>query len=192
MSDINWDEAPEGATHYMPLSEMFCEAWVKDVGENSYSYIVIDEPDTDWDTASFSYPKTAMSHLIEKPEPSKPVFTQAMADKGELPSVGMECLATYTDWRSSPENVVIECVIPNWVWVSFPDKSVEDDFYCISIPLSKVKFKAIQTDEDKAVEDMVEHLTNEGIVTYDNIMLKILIEKFKAGKIHGVTFKGES
>jgi len=43
-----------------------------------------------------------------------------------------------------------------------------------------------RTDEEKSEADMIEHLTNEGIVTYDNIMLKILIEKI--GKIHNVTW----
>jgi hypothetical protein len=33
---------------------------------------------------------------------------------------------------------------------------------------------------------MVEQLTNEGIVTYDPIMLRTLIEKFKNNKISGI------
>jgi len=87
----------------MPKGKIFCEAWVKNATSTSYSYIIIGDKVTEWDTARFSHPKTAMSFLIEKP---KPVYTQAMADKGELPSVGMECL--YLDSITSN---YIECTV---------------------------------------------------------------------------------
>ena len=90
--DINWDEAPDGATHYMPVSEIFCEAWIKDADHNSYSYIVVGDDNQEWGTARFAQPKAALSCLVGVP---KPVFTKAMSDAGELPSVGMEVVARY-------------------------------------------------------------------------------------------------
>lgn len=87
---IDWSKAPEGATHYMPISKTFCESWIKDPTSNGYYYMVIDEEDEGWAKARFSYPEAALSCLIAKQ--SQPVFTQSMADNKELPQVGMDCL----------------------------------------------------------------------------------------------------
>ncbi|HHZ68824.1 MAG TPA: hypothetical protein EYN54_00750 [Methylococcaceae bacterium] len=90
MKAIDWSEAPESATHYMPSSELFCEAWIKDLKENGYSYIVIDDDNQEWDTARFSRPKAALSLLIQRPEETKPVYSQAMCDEGVSATIGME------------------------------------------------------------------------------------------------------
>jgi len=91
MSDIDWSKAPEGTTHYSPETGEDNPCWVKmlDSGflykaENHFNK----HKDTPWMKGSFNF-----VDLTIKPKPeSKPVYTQAMADKGELPLVGMECL----------------------------------------------------------------------------------------------------
>ena len=90
MSDIDWSKAPEGTTHYSPETGEDNPCWVKmlDSGflykaENHFNK----HKDTPWMKGSFNF-----VDLTIKPKPeSKPVYTQAMADNGELPLVGMEC-----------------------------------------------------------------------------------------------------
>ena len=45
---------------------------------------------------------------------------------------------------------------------------------------AKIKLRDIdtRTDEEKILDDMIEYLTNQGIVTYDPIMLKMIISRY--------------
>ena len=115
-----------------------------------------------------------------KPKPAQPVFTQAMADNGEPPVVGMKVK------HLSVDKLVMLPADANSKYVL---KSV-DDMYSLAL-LHDIKPIDTRTNKAKAFDDKVEHLTNEGIVTYDNIMLKILIEKFIGSKIHCVKWVGE-
>ena len=92
MSDIDWSKAPEGTTHYSPETGEDNPCWVKmlDSGflykaENHFNK----HKDTPWMKGSFNF-----VDLTIKPKPeSKPVYTQAMADNGELQLVGMEVMS---------------------------------------------------------------------------------------------------
>ena len=117
--------------------------------------------------------------LAAKVEP--PVFTQAMADNGVLPSVGMEYLdedgqlcEAIANYSNFVVGVQTEHLIQQYPSVSV---SRNDRVKPLTPPITLI---------DKALNDMVEQLTNEGIVTYDPIMLRILIEKFKNNKISGI------
>ena len=120
--------------------------------------------------------------LILRPQP-KPVFTQAMANHGIKPLVGMECNFKK---RGAMESGVVTAITKRFIIFtdSFGDEHVRkiDDLTIepLTPPVSP---------EEQALNDMVEQLTNEGIVAYDPIMLRILIEKFKNNKISGVSFK---
>ena len=76
MSNINWDDAPEGATHYDNPYGYFCN-------KNGYwDYKINWVPDneqTEWGTDRYTA-KTVTS----------PIYTQAMRDNGELPPIGSE------------------------------------------------------------------------------------------------------
>lgn len=75
-------DAPEGATHYDTSPDVY--PWLKkDQNGNKYWH------NNHWTTYRFVIDKSE-GH-IPKPLPS-PTFTKTMADAGELPSVGMECL----------------------------------------------------------------------------------------------------
>lgn len=99
MSSINWDDAPEGATHFSPetITEVAC--WIKQECDLS-SYIATgyhkrkskNEPDHWLPTEDFNIKELTPRPSKQVKPDDKPVFTQAMADNGELPSVGMECL----------------------------------------------------------------------------------------------------
>ena len=116
------------------------------------------------------------------------VFTQAMADNGELPLVGMECMVV----DSSLMNHEYEKCVILFVGIY---KVVYTSESCVErfSNLDEVIFKPIdtRTDKEKAIDDMVEHLTNEGVVTQSNFMLELFVEKFIGCKIHGVKWVGE-
>lgn len=106
----------------------------------------------------------------------KSVYTQAMKDNGIKIKEGM-MFTTETNANYTAELV--------------NDKSVcfTDEYgFFISLGIHSVKPADTRTDEEKAEADMIAQLENEGIMTYDPIMLKILISKFKVGKVRGVTF----
>jgi hypothetical protein len=114
--------------------------------------------------------------------PESPVFTQEMADKSVLPSVGDKCYITYPTGSHDCEVLGYD---GSYVW--FKGVGIHRTFR-----VDKCEFKPLTppiTLEEQALNDMVEQLTNEGIITYDPIMLRILIEKFKGNKIRGVTFQ---
>jgi hypothetical protein len=99
---IDWDKAPEGVTHYI-------------LGKGDYdnSDFVIEEEDryTGVSTGISYWLKEELIgpngfEVTKRPEAISPtdfgaipdrglIFTQEMYDNGELPSVGMECLAVY-------------------------------------------------------------------------------------------------
>ena len=127
----------------------------------------------------------ALSPTIESP-----VYTQAMKDAGELPSVGMRCTydTTFFSLEKSNRGVCTPIAyFENKAWLNM--YSTE---YVINLDV--ITFKPLtppKSDIEMAFEDMEHELEAEGIDGYDSIMLRILIEKFKGNKIRGVTFTGD-
>ena len=125
---------------------------------------------------------------------TSPIFTQAMCDAGELPSEGMECLISDcagNDFfnRFDGKILTIICHTTNTngdATAAFSYIDEEGDMaYHAFLPH---KFKPLtppKTDTEKAVDDMASFVGSSesdfGI-----------IQAIKDGKIHGVTFKGES
>lgn len=147
-------------------------------GEVSFMY-------TDCDSQSNISPER-LDNMQSIPD-IKPVYTQELNDNGELPSIGMEC-TLLTSAIDKGTNGYIEYQNEVGFLFRYSENNL-CDFYENS---EDIHFKPLTppiTLEDKALNDMVEQLTYEGIVTYDPIMLRILIEKFKGGKISGVSFK---
>ena len=87
MSDINWDEAPEWATHEGTPKGMQNNSryWV---GENNYQCRRVNGVMNTYGKEYTWYFSTFTDLTARQ---SKPVYTQAMCDAGTLPSVGMEC-----------------------------------------------------------------------------------------------------
>ena len=83
---IDWDSGPEGATHYDTRVDVY--PWLKaDDNGNKFWHVncwVKYANDIGVNDTIFARP-------VNEGEVTPPVFTQAMADAGELPSVGMEC-----------------------------------------------------------------------------------------------------
>ena len=87
MSDINWDEAPEGATHYAQETMVNKACWINDF-DSVIRYVTVDEYNKRpshfvWLLGSVDEDDDRVTK-----RPVKPVYTQAMCDAGTLPSVG--------------------------------------------------------------------------------------------------------
>ena len=90
--DIDWSKAPEGATHYAGESEDDVACWIKQDPDHGLSYVAVwlhEQRGKDAVVHWISPGDFILIDCVAKPQP--PVYTQAMADNGELPSVGMEC-----------------------------------------------------------------------------------------------------
>lgn len=114
----------------------------------------------------------------------KPLYTQEMNDNGILPSAGMGFL----DSESFDPKVKRICLLVDGDNAVYKDDARGVEYIAATLAECEPLPTPVKA-EDKAVMDMIEQLTSEGIVTYDPIMLQILIEKFKANKITGVSFK---
>ena len=121
--------------------------------------------------------------LQDKPTP---IFTQEMVDNGVFPGVGMMVELIIFENLTSLGHIEFK----NEVGFLFRYK---ENNLCDFMEFgSDVAFKPLTppiTPEEQALNDMMEQLKNEGICSYDPIMLRILIAKFKANKIHGVSFQ---
>jgi len=136
----------------------------------------------------FFEPKNPSNHrysssnwdLIAKP--SQSVFTKEMQNAGKLPEVGMKFLH---------EGKVVETLSTTKAQGGVVTFIRDGSIACCWNNNSWVKAIDNRTDKEKAKEDMEYHLEMEGIVTYDSIMLSILIEKVLGDKIHGVKWVGK-
>jgi len=87
--DIDWSEAPEGATYWMPSGEFWQEAFIKVVDGNIHVWR------SRWYLASgHSVDSLLKLGMVERPQP--PVYTQEMLDNGECPQVGAKLLIAQT------------------------------------------------------------------------------------------------
>lgn len=194
MIDIDWSKAPEGTTHHIGGIGRYMEGWCK-IKDKGYYFIRMGSEGDNWiGCDNNGSPKNS-----ETLTPI-PVITQ------EMPNVGFKLKYQHEFIDDSPFKYLSDEFYgwENGDNLEIITKRVDSDGYVVAIVLNTQQdvlstaalqvefFKPIdnRTSEEKAEADMIEHLTNEGIVTYDPIMLRILISKYKAGKIHGVTFTG--
>ena len=101
--DIDWSKAPHWATEYATyaiIGELDgYKYWLGSngfliVGDESVSMSIYGTTsrDSDNDVAT-NHKKSDFHVLVTRPQPI-PTYTQAMADNGEFPSVGVECVGT--------------------------------------------------------------------------------------------------
>lgn len=150
---------------------------------------LVSQLETNFNTINYSYAdhKEAINELKEmgivdsKTPEDKPVFTQAMADNGELPQVGMECMAYDVESREfikvtvlmrHKESIVVD--VDGW-----------DSAFVFG---NSHEFKPIdtRTDTKKFADDMVTF--NKKELTWTHISLA---QAIKDNKIHGVKWVGE-
>jgi len=105
-------------------------------------------------------------------KPSQPVFTQAMADNGELPQVGIECnfettfFTTVTSNRGVCKPIAYHA---DKVWLDMFDSE-----YVININVIEFKPIDTRTDKEKAIDEIM--LGNIGANTRE--LLSIVYDKW--------------
>jgi len=180
MSDIDWSKAPEWATKYGTAGEDEHKVFYND---NNYQYTGEHMQQNVFNSSNGYKIETLI--LIEK-KPSKPVYTQSMADNGELPLVGVECVFKHTSWGGYIKAIVL-AVTDEYLILKEVHSSHEQHYH-----LKDISFKAIdtRTDEEKALDDLMDTYwddCNEKVDRHSPIVIKI-IDAIKAGKIHNVTW----
>ena len=144
--DIDWSKAPEGTTHYGPKNGTYVDGWYKVSDGGTY----FSRPHNKvW---SKTFADRPISQLIPRPQPT-PTYTQAMADNGEFPSVGM-MFSTETDGN-------YKVAMVNRKSVCF----VDEDGFLIGIPIGKAKplTPPIELIDGKAYQYSEEGLYSHGI-----------------------------
>jgi len=119
---------------------------------------------------------------VKKPE-SKPVYTQAMCDAGELPSVGVECHIDGT-------GVIYIIVLTKDSEGDLILTPKEGDKYWQRSNVKYIKPVDTRTDEEKALDGLMDSYwddSNERPNEHSPICFDVL-KAIKAGKIHGVTW----
>ena len=162
---IDWSKAPEGTTHYGHESALYYGGFYK-INHNEEMFF----HDKDQWLDCISTPE-----LTKRPKPEvkpvTPAFTQAMADAGTLPSVGMELLgrqSEYEDWCEIEVLFVNEDVI-------YCRESDKIAHYHFSKADKGIQFKPltppIELIDGKAYQFTNENTTIENGIYYDGMMV---------------------
>jgi hypothetical protein len=165
------------------VDEMSKAEWIKPVTEDNVSCYVCHVGAFPMQQYCGSCGHELLSELIPV---TSPIYTQAMANHNIFPLVGMECLVMYS---SSNYKGTITYMGDGVGCFHSKDNDKEYTF-----ALTSVKFKALtppKTDTEKSIDDFV-NFFNGTEMTESNHLYAELMKKIKAGKIHGVTFTGES
>jgi hypothetical protein len=130
-------------------------------------------------------------------KPSQPVFTQAMADNGELPQVGSKCdfeTTFFTAATSNKGTCEILAYHGGKVWINIID------FDCV-INLNVIDFKPIdtRTDKEKAIDAIDKLITDayqeatDSFVSNSRFRIEAahLMDEIIDGTIAGVEWVGE-
>jgi len=137
---------------------------------------------------SITYDKYKLQSKILANFNKKPnsVFTQAMSDAGELPSVGMECrfYNKITDYDGQNPIVTIDFINNQGALIKYHDSGLNNwitDFVTYGFkPITPPK-----TDEEILIEDL-KHLLPEHCWQWVGVISKEIM----CDKIHSVTFTG--
>ena len=187
--DIDWSKAPDdcaGALQHKDIDYKYTHGrFVRSCTSfDNYEYCISEE----------IYPCMDFFTLIPRPE-AQPVFTQAMADNGELPVVGMECqgyvLADTGEQTPSRSGWVEgrftgKATAPNGGKCFLFTCNMGDD-YVINAN-SHIKPIDTRTDKEKAIDDLDKF---QAASLISNELSESLLSIIMSGKIHGVKWVGE-
>ena len=194
-SEEFWKDAPEGYNAFMPESDRWYASWI-DVDGDDVKRMVRRGYSFEFEVRSYAV-KTLLSEglvLRPQPKPVKPVYTQAMADNGELPPIGSKAKISrhlhnsYTDKFAGKD-----CEIINHV------RSIRDEydiavFRCVDDEGEYIYHALIarcflpidtRTSEEKLF-DQINSVPRIYIADAEK-----LVEQIVSGELCGVTFKGE-
>ena len=176
MSEIDWNNAPEGCVGYS-VSSANNHYWM-------FEYHQIPAPNFGFTEFKFhSRPKEEFTPLDFGVIPDdKPIYTKAMSNHNILPRVGMECMV-FNGELSNPEYEKCTIDFIGCHIIIYSSKSCTERTCHIEL----VKFKQIdnRTPEEKASEDILKLVS--GLPTWRN-KSEAVVEAIKGNKIHGVTW----
>ena len=112
-------------------------------------------------------------------KPPQPVFTQAMADNGELPQVGMECMILNANCSRPKYIKGLIKYVGDLVIYAY----VENGERCDNVKTLKFKPIDTRTDKEKAIDDI------QRILDCDQFMAENMF--FSLSDIHGVKWACE-
>jgi len=115
---------------------------------------------------------------------TKPVFTQAMKEAGEMPSVGMECSVYEINQDETHDKAIIKYISKSTCVYEVKTGDLKGEYSQYPVSL---KFKPIdiRTDREKALDGL--RWNGEGLTAKACVLALDLIMN---GKVHGVTFTG--
>ena len=185
-SEEFWKDAPEDATHYLPLNGEFSECWVKNLNSLNYDFMTIVRGlANDWENSG-SIVKGELDGLTERPKP-QPIYTKAMQEAGELPPVGAEvvyfvcCKSSVKEENFKHHEEVMDVVAINGGLVVLLSKSKSFATACNDQWIKPIDTRS---DKEKAIDDI------KRILDCDNHMAEGLF--YSLGDIHGVTWSGNN
>lgn len=141
-SEEFWKDAPEGATHYGEEDSEFNHGFYKVIDNSAPLY----HDGSDWLECEET------QSLIPRPQP-KPVYTQAMYDKGELPSVGMFIMVD--DCNGCGMYIDVEVMYCSDSICVINDGNNDHSFCPHSFRISPIDNR---TEKEKAIDDMHDKL----------------------------------
>jgi hypothetical protein len=113
-----------------------------------------------------------------------PIYTQAMADNGELPSVGMECMVQVSEGFLFEKCEVIGLYKDEILCIYLYGAN---SVYGVNLKNKGYVFEPIDTrsNEQKAIDNLLKITGSELTKT---AMASYILNNIKSGRIHGVTF----
>jgi len=144
-----------------------------------------------WDLAGYFHKSDAGVSA----EPIKPIYTNEMADKGELPSVGMECIVRESEF-SDFYKCKIEFINDDIILIKYKETSVEVyKHFGLEMDIAFKPLTPPKTDEEKAIDDLTKvfiELLGEPETDMKALAKALFYDKICCDKIHGVKWVGES
>ena len=185
-----WKDAPDGATGHSEDNEYYEECWYKNITSESFYCMTVSSGI--W-IHSFDTWQLKRRGVITRPKP-QPVFTQAMADAGELPSVGMECILSISEFAAihsqdksyNGHHCEIVAHIDTLAVAIVRD---ENSDVCFTITANHTWFKPIDTraEKEKAIDDYISQ-QHYGLDSLSEHIKTIMSDAFNAG----VTWSGDN
>lgn len=188
MDSIDWSKAPESATHYAIVDDEY--VYYKKDGQNINAYhkgnwvCDVSHGHVSWGMKNINKipEKTMFINCTTTSHIDKQIYTQAMHDNGELPSVGMECM--YKDGCTCQWINVEVMYISEWSIVLKQTSEGYGKDVDIAKHIEDVEIKPIDTRTDR--EKLFGQINAIPRIYIDDA--NELVDRIISGDLYGVTW----
>lgn len=189
-SEEFWKDAPEGYNAFMPESDDWNASWFKVDGDDVKRMVRLGYSE-EFEARSYTVKALLSEGLVLRPQPKpvKPVYTQAMADNGELPPIGSEvtyyvsCKPAVSDENHKHHGEIMDVVGYDGGLAVLLSKNKSFATACNEQWLRPIDTR---TSKEKAIDAYIES-QHHGLESSSDSIKTIITDAFEAG----VTFKGE-